>query len=165
MSIGSLNIKFDGSYVIWLLICAVGIRVFMSLLRTAILVYPATKDLYRKPKGDVFFRLKGRFLYLWLWEDVFSAIASARVKDYGQNFIVGLFELAVFPVLISHMDFVPIGAWIGLKTVAQWGEWKTDRGTFNRFLIGNALVISAAIWLATKVHITPDATSFCFTPG
>lgn len=109
-------------------------------------------------------KLKGRFLDLWL-EDVSSRSASARVKDYAQNFIVGLFELGVYPVLISHMDFRPIGAWIGLKTVAQWGEWKTDRGTFNRFLIGNALVISAAIWLATMVHVTPDAAAGCYTPG
>jgi len=73
--------------------------------------------------------------------------------------------LAIYPPLIAHMDLAPIGAWITLKTVAQWGEWKTDRGTFNRFLLGNALVITAAIWLATMVHVTPDTASGLYAPG
>jgi hypothetical protein len=54
-----------------------------------------------------------RFLHL-LFQDVLSKSASARVRDYFQNFFVGLLELAVYPVLISHMGFAPIGAWIGL---------------------------------------------------
>jgi hypothetical protein len=98
------------------------------------------------------------------WQDFLSTSASARVKDYFQNFFMGLFELAIYPPLISHMDLAPIGAWITLKTVAQWGEWKTDRGAFNRFLIGNALVIIAAIVLASMVHVT-DAASSLYTPG
>jgi len=166
MSIGSLNIRFDDYYFVWLVASAVVIRLIMGALRTAILLWPPTEDLYETPKE----KFSGSFLKL-LWQDVSSRSPSARVRDYFQNFFVGLFELAVYPVLISHMEFAPLGAWVGLKTVAQWGEWKTDRGTFNRFLLGNALVIIAAIWLATMVHIstvahvTPDATAGCYTPG
>jgi hypothetical protein len=137
---------------------------------TLLLLYPPTEDLYKKPKEDEdgkedeFVKLDGGFLKLWS-QDVLSASASARVRDYFQNFFIGLFELAIYPPLIAHMDLAPIGAWITLKTVAQWGEWKTDRGTFNRFLIGNALVITAAIWLATMVHVTPDTASGLYAPG
>jgi hypothetical protein len=164
MSIGSLSIRFDDYYLVWLAASAVAIRLTMSALRTFILHYPPTEDPYNNQKEDRFVKLEGSFLCLW-WRDVWSTSSSWRAKDYFQNFLIGLFELAVYPPLIAHMDLAPVGAWITLKTVAQWGEWKTNRGSFNRFLIGNALVIIAAICLATMVHITSSASSDFAAPG
>ena len=41
-----------------------------------------------------------------------------------------------------------------LKTVAQWKRWEDHRSVFNRFLIGNALVVALAfLCLAPKVSL------------
>ncbi len=37
--------------------------------------------------------------------------------------------------------WVGIAFWIGVKTVAQWDSWKTNRPVFNRFLLGTSLIV------------------------
>ncbi len=56
-------------------------------------------------------------------------------------YILGFLELMIYPFLMHLGLWVGVGAWITLKTVASWDLWKTKRNVFNRFLIGNALVI------------------------
>ena len=148
-------IQLGNSYSYWFALfgCAIGIRLIMSWLRTLELRNPPIGNFYKDQIHDRPVKLRGEFLYL-LWQDFLSTSPSARVKDYFLNSIVGTFELIVYPPLIVLMHWEAIGAWLTLKTIAQWGEWKTHRGSYNRFLIGNALVILAAIWLATKVHVT-----------
>lgn len=68
-------------------------------------------------------------------------------SDYWYTFLIGLFELAVYPVLIACEAWAILGAWMGLKTVAQWGVWANDRSTFNLFLIGNLMVLMAAFFV------------------
>jgi hypothetical protein len=63
--------------------------------------------------------------------------------DYWHSFILGFIELAVYPVLMVTGSWTFIGAWLMFKTVGQWQAWKERRCPFNRFLIGNALVL---IW-------------------
>jgi hypothetical protein len=80
---------------------------------------------------------------------------SDRISDYWFPFILGLIELYSFPVLMATGAWTVIGAWLGFKTVAQWKRWGDDRITFNRFLIGNALVVlSSLMVLVPYVRIT-----------
>jgi len=72
-------------------------------------------------------------------------------NDYWQPFILGVLELMVFPVLIATEHWNYVGAWLGFKTLAQAVRWNEDRGVFNRFLIGSALVILASYYLASMV--------------
>ncbi len=65
--------------------------------------------------------------------------------DYWYNWIIGLFELAGYAVFIATNSWAPIAAWIGLKAVAQWDLWRSHRKRFNLFLIGNLLVLAAAL--------------------
>ena len=65
---------------------------------------------------------------------------SAEPGDFLYPWILGVLELAAYPVLIRRDMYGGIAAWLVLKTVAQWKGWE-DRRTYNRFLIGNGLVL------------------------
>lgn len=67
--------------------------------------------------------------------------------DYWAPCMLGFLESLVYPVLMFTDNWLMIGGWITLKTIAQWDKWKTERPIFNRFLIGNALVIIGAFIL------------------
>jgi hypothetical protein len=67
--------------------------------------------------------------------------------DYWLNSILGLLELLAFPILLALGAWIPVGSWLTLKTVAQWESWKAHRTVFNRFLIGNALVLIMSAFL------------------
>lgn len=64
--------------------------------------------------------------------------------DYGMSYVLGVLELTAFPFLFSAGLYAYVGAWIGLKVVAQYKIWTKDRGSFTQFLIGNALVLILA---------------------
>jgi hypothetical protein len=68
--------------------------------------------------------------------------------DYWSPFFLGLIESFAYPILIVYSDWAVIGAWFTLKTIAQYGHWATSRATFNRFLIGNGLVLVGAYFNA-----------------
>jgi hypothetical protein len=55
-----------------------------------------------------------------------------------------------YPVLISADAWSLIGAWLGFKTLAQWGHWGHNRQAFNRFLVGTGLILISSVFLAAK---------------
>jgi hypothetical protein len=72
--------------------------------------------------------------------------------------ILGLLELWSYPVLMATGAWTVIGAWLGFKTVAQWRTWQENRFSYNRYLLGNALVvILSLIVLVPFVTTTPPA--------
>ena len=73
-------------------------------------------------------------------------------RDYWHPAILGFLELLAYPIFITNHRIAYIGAWLTLKTVAQWSEWAKNRGSFNRFLIGNALVIGGAFFLSQCLY-------------
>jgi hypothetical protein len=68
-------------------------------------------------------------------------------NDFLQPVILGLLELLVYPILMGNNLPVYIGAWLGFKVVPRLGSWEKSRNTYQRFLIGNALVILASYLL------------------
>ena len=84
--------------------------------------------------------------------DLFKGYGSADTasNDYWHPFVLGVFEILVYPVLIAGAHEEYIGAWLGLKTLPQWGLWTTDRARYNRFLIGNAAVLLISYWVASR---------------
>jgi hypothetical protein len=78
--------------------------------------------------------------------------------DLGRDFFVptvtGTMELAVYPVLIALGTLQPIGWWLALKTAVQWNRWKErNRVSYNRFIVGNALVLTASVALTHWIKI------------
>lgn len=64
-----------------------------------------------------------------------------ELDDYLYPFYLGVIEFLSYPVLMAADLWPFIGLWLAFKTVGQWEHWKESRHTFNRFLIGNALVL------------------------
>lgn len=62
--------------------------------------------------------------------------------DYGVGYFLGVFELFAYPILLRSQNAIYIGAWLTFKTVHRWGYApKYERGTFNRYLFANALIL------------------------
>jgi hypothetical protein len=85
---------------------------------------------------------------------IVTANEKVRARsDYSLPFWLGLLELYTYPILIATDALSIIGAWIAFKAVAQWGGWREQRVTFNRFLLGNALVVVIAYLLSRYVSV------------
>lgn len=81
-------------------------------------------------------------------------LAKGKETDHWLTFILGLFEISIYPILIATNNWSFIGAWLAFKTVSQWKRWDTDRNSFIRFLIGNILVLLAAYFFLSGYVIT-----------
>lgn len=78
---------------------------------------------------------------------LFGFGAGKKADDYLHPFFVGFLEMLVYPVLLAADKPEYIGAWLGLKVLPKLGAWSTQRETYQRFLIGNALVIISSYFL------------------
>ncbi len=85
--------------------------------------------------------------FTMVWRSIFGLRTPS---DYGYTFILGTLELSAYPILIAINAWTVIGAWIGLKALAQWKVWGSDRATFNLFLIGNAINVLIAFFVLTQ---------------
>lgn len=70
--------------------------------------------------------------------------------DHWLTFILGILELSIYPILIVTQNWSFIGAWLAYKAVAQWKVWEENRNSFNRFLIGNLIVLLVAYFILTR---------------
>jgi uncharacterized membrane protein len=83
---------------------------------------------------------------------------DGQARDLWLNSAIGIAELTAYPVLMVTDHLGVIGAWLTLKTVAQWKVWAESRIVFNRFLIGNILVVFVAfLWLVHQVRTSTVA--------
>jgi len=134
---GAWQVARPGVYVGAALLLVLGVRVVLSALKAV--------ESRIENNASGFWRLFG------------SAFNGGEPdKDYWQPFVLGLLESMVFPILIATNHWTYIGAWLGLKTIAQAGAWKKRR-VFNRFLIGTALVLMGSYLLAHMVDVTTTA--------
>jgi hypothetical protein len=81
--------------------------------------------------------------------DIFHGFrADAQgAPDFWQPSILGVLELAIYPVLLASGKPEYIGAWLLFKTIPRFGSWEKHRNVYQRFLIGNALVLLASYGL------------------
>lgn len=70
--------------------------------------------------------------------------------DFLQPAFLGFGELLVYPVLMGSALAPYIGAWLGFKVLPLLGAWSKHRNVYQRFLIGNALVLIASYWLMRR---------------
>jgi len=96
---------------------------------------------------------KVRFLPLW-WRIVHGF--DKEVPDYQLAALIGVAEAAAYPVIIALQKPEIIGAWIAIKTAGGWEGWQKSRPQFDRFLVGNLLVLAVAyFWLGRFISIPP----------
>jgi hypothetical protein len=129
-------------YIAAVLIAAAMIRVFLSAIRSL-------KQAHER-NGSWAIYLRMMRLNLRGLHPKTEDGKPSPYSDYWYTFILGALELAAYPILIVMNAWIVIGAWIGLKALAQWEVWAKDRATFNLFLIGNALNVFVAFLFLTK---------------
>jgi hypothetical protein len=115
-------------YLVCVLLICVGIRLLLTLLRWS----------------EGFSKAKPRSSY---WSLLWGFKAVEGDNDYFQPVILGLLELLVYPSLLAAGKPEYVGAWLGLKVLPKLGLWSTHRETYQRFLIGNALVFVSSYFL------------------
>ncbi|HHE65332.1 MAG TPA: hypothetical protein ENL09_04845 [Bacteroidetes bacterium] len=75
--------------------------------------------------------------------------------DYFIGLILGFLELLAYPILLRSGNAAYIGGWLVFKTVNRWQyNQQSERGTFNRYLLSNALIITIA-YLTARFYIVP----------
>ncbi len=74
----------------------------------------------------------------------FSTGKDVRIDDYWLPFIIGIFELTVYPFLMVNGCWTAIAAWVAIKTASSWGGWQKTRTAYNRFLVGNILSLGTS---------------------
>jgi hypothetical protein len=131
----------DFSYVMVGIGLALLVRVLMVLLRA-----------FEKRPDQRYWRIVG-ILFL-------GKQSGSLVPDYWHPFILGLLELLAYPVLMVADRWEFIGAWMAFKTLAQWKTGQEGRVPFNRFLIGNALVVILALLVMVKWIHTSSPLAF-----
>jgi hypothetical protein len=78
------------------------------------------------------------------WHCIEGYTGEEKHRDYCSPCFLGLMELALYPVALFIGQPLLIGGWLGVKTAGQFHLWHESRNAFNRFLIGNLLVVVLA---------------------
>jgi hypothetical protein len=86
--------------------------------------------------------------YCERWKDAFFGREGGG--NHWSSTALGVLEALSYPVLMVTDNWSFIGAWLGFKTVAQWSVWQNKREAFNRFLIGNLLLLIISLLLLSK---------------
>ncbi len=88
--------------------------------------------------------------------DVFldkNILIKIKEKDYFLPFLIGFLEMSFCPYLMSIQRWDAIGAWLSLKTVAQFTRWGKDRNVFQRFLLGNILILLFSFFILSRFFV------------
>lgn len=144
----SAQVVLPGEYVFCAFLGSLGIRVVLAILYALELALQGGWS-----------RLKEGFLGGFLGNRQAQPGNGVEGGDYWTPYLLGVIELIAYPLLIATSEWQIIGAWFTLKTVAQYGHWNRSRSTFNRFLIGNALVVIFAYQRAIAGYITFQLSS------
>lgn len=81
-----------------------------------------------------------RRYWLWVWQ-IFSGFAHPTHRDHLQSFFLGALEAFAYPALMAADKPLWIGAWIVLKALPRFVLSRERHQGYQRFLIGNALVL------------------------
>lgn len=136
---------------IFLYVC--GVLVVSFLLRVILCSLRSVQDYYEKPssKNDSGKIICKTIKQIWkIFCPRFKGVSKSH-PDFWFPTILGTGELFVYPVLMLLDAWNFVGAWLIFKTIPNWGLWKDDRSTYNRFLIGNALTLILSFIIAVIV--------------
>lgn len=142
LSSEKIFIADPSSFIIKIIIVAFLMRILMNIFKaTAIRQGEADSE---KKKFSNWSRWQA------FWRSFCSWAHDKNIDDYYLPFIIGIIEMIIYSFLILLGEFTFIGILVGLKTAVQWGKWQETRTAYNRFLLGNLLVIAASIFLAAS---------------
>jgi|GEM_PF-3411292 len=76
------------------------------------------------------------------WRSFSSRTDSLVVCDYWLPFIIGFFDILIYPIFFKLNLLPAIAFWLGYKVLASWNVM---RQAYVRFLLGNILAIFFAL--------------------
>ena len=127
------------------------LSIFMLVLFTRILlnIFKATAIRHGEADSE---KIKFSDWGKWeaFWKSFFSWGHHKNIDDYYLPSIIGGIELFIYPFLMFIEQWVFIAMLIGLKTAVHWGKWQEVRTAYNRFLLGNLVVIVSALFIMTS---------------
>lgn len=123
-------------YLIFAVLLSLLVRIISSLLRSLEIKYASANN------QPAYFRL--------VWQSFLGLGPDPLRNDLWFPFILGIIEFACYPILMVTGSWLVIGAWLTLKTLPQWKHWAEMRHPFNRFLIGNTIVIILSFLIMIK---------------
>ena len=152
-------------YLLAIIATALVVRAIMSSIRVMEFMFPpqfpsndATDELLRKQLAP--FRSPPRCRkFWWNFRKDFCGYNHpfAGLHDYWHPSILGSLELFSYPILL-HMDrWEAVAGWLAFKTFSRRESWSSNRAVYNRFLIGNAMILIAAFLLSLCTHFFPLA--------
>lgn len=139
------------AYIGWILVSALIIRIILSLLKAAAIRQGEADEVDKE--GDIIKRFShpgGLTRWEAIWQSFCSWAHHKNIDDYGIPICIGIIELSLYPILMLADKWIVIGAWLGVKTATQWKGWRAGRTPYNRFLLGNILVIAISFFLLTN---------------
>jgi len=119
-----LDLKLPQAYVLY----GLSVVAISVLIRVALSALRASEQLKKRRQAFVDILHGFRF-------------DSQIEPDYWQPSLLGVLELSVYPILLASGKSEYIGAWLLFKTIPRFGSWEKHRNVYQRFLIGNALVL------------------------
>jgi hypothetical protein len=136
--------KHPYSYLVSIIGLTLIIRFILCLFKALAITNGEIDEVWEREED----KISKKYVY-WeiVWKSFSSYKSGIKIDDYWLPAIIGIFELAVFPVLMIKEWWGFIGAWIGIKTASSWGGWKKARTAYNRFLLGNLLSLLASYFL------------------
>ncbi len=134
MDLLSITIKPDlWKYFFVAIVCSLGVRLIITFFTTLeSRVDNANTSFFETYK--LFFMGKG--------------VDGNQSFDHFQTLLLGVMEISIFPILLIANKPEYIGGWLALKTLPQWNRWTEKRWIYNRFLLGNALIIVISYFVA-----------------
>lgn len=140
------NIKFQYNaifYLVSIIILTILIRLILCWFKS-LAVKNREIDLERESETDKWSSKTRRYIFAKSFK---SSGKDFRINDYWLPALIGVSELAIFPILmVKDSGWIVIGAWIGIKTASSWRGWQKTRTAYNRFLLGNILSLGVS-WL------------------
>ena len=140
--ISQINIEQPILFIICVILSAIIIRALLCILKAFAITNGELDDPEKKIEW------KDEKYWPMFFSSFWSNKKHVTIDDYWLPAIVGFAELLVYPFLMSLGKWLFIGAWIGVKTASSWGGWHHYRTAYNRFLLGNILVLFFSIVLA-----------------
>jgi hypothetical protein len=131
----------------FLLIClgiSILVRALQSLYKAQALMYDAEGEGYKlsdEEKSKSYWHLYGK---------IFWSFGFKKHSDLLLPTLIGLIELAAYPVLFVIGQYLFIGAWLGIKTAGSWTGWRKSPTAYNRFLLFNLLNLLIAYFLLKR---------------
>jgi hypothetical protein len=139
------NWAFSSCYIAAAIVAQLAIMVISSTLRASEQISHPLSD----PTSE------GRKYPSWpeLWIE-FRFVFCGYFTPHMDRLIplcIGVTELFIYPTAMHYGAWNYIGAWIALKTLPHWTRWTRKRAVFNRYLLGNALVLIASYLIAVCI--------------